>query len=561
MRRRSFLKSLTLGGASLPFAASAPAQSASPASPASPVPGRLPLPDYTDPGLREPRTLLFLDYFPLMRCQDLKIRQATAEYLPEGRFIDPSLGEQPYSIAGSVPFYDPDRGLWIRLQGYPDLYAYESEDAIRWRISPQPDAKIAGERKAPNQVYRASVPGFGSSILHDPEAEDGYVFKMLVLEFSAPTYHWALEHPESFWHPHALEAKAAGGPEHFHARKHSMLVSRDGVSWELRRDFDWGTPPLITEEHYTLYRNHHTGEYGAVHRARWGDRRLFLSTSPNCEQWAPLRQMLHPDVLDEGRIEFHGCSVNRYDSYYIGMVWYGNYTSFDAPAWAGGPDATHLAYSYDGQNFVRGHRQPIIPLRQPGQPPLRGLWTRGILPKDDSILIYSDSWEFDPDALEKTVATPIAPGDPMKARRENAGATRACIMHRLRKDGFTYLEPVGEWGQCQTMFLTLFDGELTINADASAGELHFEIGEIGRNNVVEGFSYDDCIPMVHADATAFPLRFRGRSLQELTDRAIYVRFKLKRSRLYAMRGTFSFDPTQRHRIEHGMTLPEPTWIF
>jgi len=560
MKRRTFLKSLSAAGASAPLIGNADQDLASP-QPSLSRPGQLPFPDFQSQGHRGPRTLLFLDYYPLMRCQNVKIRQSTATYLPEGRFVDPLLGSRTYDMVGSVPFWDPDQRLWRRFEGYPDLYAYESDDAIRWRIANVSGPEPFGGRKHPHHLYHSKVGGFGSSVLYHPEAADGYQFKMLVLEHIAPSYHYALNQPDSFWHPHALEARKQGGPKAFHWRKHSMLVSRDGQRWELRRDYDWGTDPMITEEHFTLFQNHHHDVYTAVHRPRWGDRRLFQSHARNCEVWTPMQQMLHPDVLDEGRIEFHGASVNRYDSYYLGLLWYGNYNSSDAPAWSGGPDSTHFFYSYDGAHFNRGHREPLIPLRQHGQPPLRGLWSRGILPMEDKVLLYSDTWEFDPAALERTVTSAFHDANEANNRRESAKPMRASIIHHLRKDGFTYLEPEGDWGQCQTLFFTLFDPMLTINADARIGELWYEIGLIGRNKVAPGFSYDDCLPMIHADDLAFPLRFREKSLSELMDQPIYVRFKFRRTRLYAVRGDFSFDFTHRYRLEKGMPLVEPSWLF
>jgi len=566
MQRRAFLKSMAAAGAVPPFATSlAAAQDADPVvSPASNVlnPGQLPFGDYQHVGHRGPRTLLFLDYYPLMRCQNLEIKQATAQYVPEGRFVDPDLGSRHYSMIGSRPFYDAEAGVWRRFEGFPDLYAYESDDAIVWRCTrleggPEP----IGGRKHPHHLYHSPVGGYGSSVLHVPDASDGYAFKMLVLEHIGPSYRYTLEHPESFWYPHALKAKAEGGASHFHWRKHSMLVSRDGRNWELRRDFDWGTNPMITEEHYALYHNHHRDTYHAVHRPRWGDRRLFQSIAQDCRDWSTMRQMLHPDVLDKGRIEFHGCAIDRYDSYYVGLLWYGMYDSFDAPAWSGGPDSTHFIYSYDGEHFIRGHRQPLIPLRQPHQPAFRGLWSRGTLPMEDRILLYSDTWEFDPESLAETNAKPYSSAKAARERRKEAEPMRASVIHELRKDGFAYLEPEGEWGQCQTIFLTLFSPEVTINADASIGELHYEVGLIGRNEVAPGFSYDDCLPMIHVDNTAFTLRFREKSLGQLMDRPIYFRFKMKRARLYAIRGDFSADFTQRYRLEKGMPLVEPSWLF
>ena len=41
---------------------------------------------------------------------------------------------------GSVFFHKPS-GLYRKIYGCPETRVYESEDAIRWRPSPQPDAR------------------------------------------------------------------------------------------------------------------------------------------------------------------------------------------------------------------------------------------------------------------------------------------------------------------------------------------------------------------------------------------------------------------------------------
>ncbi len=562
MKRRDFVKAAAVppvAGAAVSGEARAIEGGAEPDR----VPGQVPFEDYRDEGFRGPRTLLFFDYYPLMRFKEMRIRQATAEYVPGSEFIDPHLGENGYENPASQPFFDEARGLWIRLQGYPDMYAYESEDAIHWKPSPRPEAKPRGGQKHPHHVYRAVEHGFGSSLLYDPDAKDGFPYKFLILEGHGTTYRETLKNPESFWYPHALEAQKKGGAKHFHARGHAMLVSEDGLNWDLRRDFDWGKPPLITEEHYTLFYNHHYGEYSAVHRARWGDRRLFLSTSPDAREWDGPHLMLHPDVLDEGRIEFHGSAIGRYDSFYIGLLWYGNYTNSRTPAWTGGPDTTHLIYSYDGHHFQRVRREGLIPLKQPGQPWFRGFWSRGFIQKDDSILLYSDTWGFDHEALDA-----FGEQEAVKDRNEamkrlrTSPTSRPFVAHRLRKDGFTWLEPVGEWGECQTVWIMLHDEKVTINADALAGEIHYEVGLVGGRDVVaEGFSYEDCVPMTHRDSTAFELRFEGKSLAALVGTPIYLRFRVKRARLYSLRADFSTDPTQRYRAEKGMPLHNTSWLF
>lgn len=102
-----------------------------------------------------------------------------------------------------------------------------------------------------------------------------------------------------------------------------------------------------------------------------------------------LEMLLHPDVHDQGRIELHGSAVCRYDSYYISLLWISNYTSSVPTRYSGqGMDHMQLAYSYNGLNFTRGLRQPLVPNQQPGQPDFGSIWARGMIVKDDEILIY-----------------------------------------------------------------------------------------------------------------------------------------------------------------------------
>ena len=121
--------------------------------------GALPFSGYYDVGFRGQRTLLFLDYYPLMRCNGVRIQQSTARYVPGGAFVDPRLGKMTYTNPTSPPFFDRAAGLWRRYQGGHKIYAYESEDAIRWRISPQPRSKKQYDKEHPHHVFTAPVHG------------------------------------------------------------------------------------------------------------------------------------------------------------------------------------------------------------------------------------------------------------------------------------------------------------------------------------------------------------------------------------------------------------------
>lgn len=553
MHRRDFLKStgmLTAGAA----AASLPAQTnanetATPASSYRPGP-------WSFQKSQGPRTLLFFDYYPLMRYNNVCIKQATAQYVPEGDFTDPVSGS---TGGGSVFFHQPS-GMYRKIYGSPETRVYESEDAIHWRPSPQPEVVPEGGKKGINHVYTSPHKAWGGNVLYHPEAEDGYVYKMIVLELPESTYQYALTQRDYWLHELAKQVAARGGMkrrETFPGRKHSMLVSRDGVKWEYRRDYDWGFPPAIIEEHYQMHFNHHANEYTVTCRPSWGDRRIYKLTSQDCRHWSRPELLLHPDVHDEGRIELHGSAVCRYDSYYISLLWISNYTSSVPTRYSGqGMDHIQLAYSYNGTNFIRGLREPLIPNRQPGQPPFGSIWARGLLVKDDEILIYSDA--------KNSQVSRFRSGDEKnalkRAGRRKPKRVKKSVIHKLRKDGFTFLESNGYFGEFQTAPFSLLDGKLTINADARIGAVYYEV--VGKNVPEHEYSMENCVPLIVDDQTAFQLRFKNRKdLSELVGQEVHLRFKMKGARFYAIRGDFNFDIEDRYRKTAGLPLSVPSYLF
>ena len=554
MNRRTALQSIGLG-LSLGYQAIPARADDTPIGNSSAI---LPFADPYDVGFRGPRTLMFLDYFPLLNFWHIKIRQSKAEYVPEGKFTDPYLTtDNAQSQPWSSPFFDEQAKLYRRFSGYTEKYLYESDDAIRWRISPQPQQDFP-KKQAPHHVANAPVRGFGSPVYVDPVAEDGYRYKQLVLELHRPSYEYYLNTPDSFFHPLAVAASKKGGLKHFHARKHSMLVSRDGLDWELRRDYDWGCPPLTTEEHYSMFYNHHLGEHVAVYRVRFGDRRLYFTTTKDFRNWSVPRKAIHPDVFDVGSVQFHGSSFHRYDSYYIGLMFKANYMRATYPMGTSyGPDQCHLAYSYDGQHFNQVYREPLIPRDQPGQPEFRTLWTRGMLQKDDKIYLYSRAFTRD-----RTLPTDFdSPRQSRLAQRE-VKSIAPHVVHQLRKDGFTYIEPDGWEGEFMTKLMFLFDGKVTMNANATRGRVHYEIVTQPGKDAPEGYSFNDCVPLAYADSTEFQLRFRDKpDLSEFVGQQIYLRFKLHMARFYSIRADFSTDPESRFRAKAGMPIYNTSWLY
>jgi hypothetical protein len=507
-----------------------------------------------------PRTLLFFDYYPLMRCNNVSIKQSTAQYIPEGDFADPVSGS---TGGGSVFFHQPS-GMYRKIYGCPETRVYESENAIQWRPSPQPGAHPVGGQNGSNHVHTSPHKAWGGNVLYHPEAGDGYPYKMIVLELHESTYDYALETPAYWLHEQAKKVAArggitkAGGRNVFPGRKHSMLVSRDGIDWEFRRDYDWGYPPAIIEEHYQMHFNHHSGQYVVTSRPSWGDRRIYRVLSADCQHWSRPELLLHPDVHDEGRIELHGSAVCRYDSYYISLLWISNYTSSVPTHYSGqGMDHIQLAYSYNGTNFIRGLRQPLIPNRQSGQPDFGSIWARGMIVKGDEILIYSDAKDSQVSLFRGEEKDALKRAGKQKPRR-----AKKSVIHKLRKDGFTYLESNGYFGEFQTQMFTLFDGKITINADAKIGAVYYAVDGNVPVAVKEKYSLENCVPLIVDDQIDFQLRWKdAQDLSELVGQQFYLKFKMKGARFYAIRADFNFDLEDRFRISSGLPMAVPSYLF
>ena len=73
---------------------------------------------------------------------------------------------------------------------------------------------------------------------------------------------------------------------------------------------------------------------------------------------------------------------------------------------------------------------------------------------------------------------------------------------------------------------------------------------------------ENCVPLIVDDQTAFQLQWKNRKdLSELVGKDIYLRFKMKGARFYAIRGDFNFDIEDRYRLTAGLPLSVPTYLF
>ena len=118
-----------------------------------------------------------------------------------------------------------------------------------------------------------------------------------------------------------------------------------------------------------------------------------------------------------------------------------------------------------------------------------------------------------------------------------------------------YIESSGDWGRLITRPLVMLDSTFSMNAAAPTGEVVIQLTDI-ESRPIEGFTFEEFLPMKFDDQLRFPLRWSNASIQSLVGRIIRMEVRLRHARLYAIRGHLHFiDAQDRWLIEDGKPLP------
>jgi hypothetical protein len=504
-------------------------------------------------GFRDMKTMLFWDLTPLDEMHNLRHNWGRPVYRPEANYTDPHTG----SSGGGVVFFHEQSGTWRKIYGGSKKFIAESDDGIAWRPSPQPGAQPEGGQVAPHHVYTG--PGGNCSSLYvDPVAADGYPYKMILRQDGKVTsadgksvvYERAMADPDHRWHE---LAKKVGEPKIWMIEE-MMQVSRDGIRWETRRDYNWGQPHYHPEQPYFLFYNHYTGKHAMTVRPGLGDRRVCLQTTDDFKHWSGPELIIQRDPFDTDLTEFYAMPVCRYGQWYVGLLWTGHFTNA-LPVHSynqyEGPMDNQLTYSWDGIHFVRGQREAFIPLNPPGEFGCGGLLPESIVEVDDEIRIYSGS-------SKKIHGVPFP---------ESMGSNQAGLMHSLRKDGFRYFSSQGEWATFTTKPLAILGEHMELNAEATLGDIRIQITDCrwsassDRHKPIEGYTFEDFIPIRNADSVRFPLRWKNRrNLGELVNTCVRFNVQFRNARIYSFRGKYHFVDAQDERLTRD-GMPIDTALF
>ncbi|MBQ7191073.1 MAG: glycosyl hydrolase family 32 [Kiritimatiellae bacterium] len=374
-------------------------------------------------------------------------------------------------------------------------YAY-STNGVNW-IRPELTAEKGTNRIIPYKGRRDSA-----SVVMDPDAPDGYRFKMLV--WSRPQ-----------------------GGEYF--------LSRNGTEWSEP------IPNTSKGDRSTIHYNPFRKVWVLSDRSGWHARSREYVESPDFRAMANLRthvKWLRADNRDQPGETFFYAFPERKGTQFVPALY-----NFDAVAYEsimlgaatimqgpennfceaeGVPKMTeiHLAFSRDGFHWSRpDDRSPFI-----GASRKEGTWDRGYLHSNSALcLVMGDELWF--------YYTGFA-GDTTRKNKSGMYCNASCGIARIRRDGFASMDSGASEATLTTRPLTFSTADrLFVNANSAGGTLRAELLD-NEGNVLPGFGLDDAEP-ISVNSTHAELHWKGGSLASFRDKPIRIRFHARETQLYS----------------------------
>ena len=494
------------------------------------------------------KTWLFWDWWHIEHQDNVELCQGEAKWQAQGTYEDPT-----FDYLGCWPrvWQDEESRSWRMLyfgSGFPlTLFGAESDDGVAWRPMDRPDVKPPGEKYAPNHLF--SVPSAnGGPVYLDPVGADGRRFKFYCVQRGGRAAESARLDPDNYFH----EIVTGEGAKPYLAEQ-LVVTSADGLHWEVDEEARWGRPPWHPDPPVNCYYDTRRGQHVMTTRPGWGDRRIAVQTSPDALAWTDLELLMQPDPLDPPQAQFYGMPVVPYEDQLVGFLWVAHFSSSRRlerfnQLW--GPIDCQLTYSFDGVHFQRGTRRPFVRLNEPGLPASGVVYPTCLVEHDDELRIYSAATR---DLHHQYARTQF--------ERKGKNPPSAVVLHTLRKDGFTYLASRGNWAGLTTKPVVLLSPELHLNAAAPYGEICFQATDL-KSRPLEGFTFDDCLPIKEQDSLVLPVRWKDKDLTQLVGRVVRLEARFRNARIYALRGSYHFlDALDVAMIDDGKTIDTSLFDF
>jgi hypothetical protein len=108
----------------------------------------------------------------------------------------------------------------------------------------------------------------------------------------------------------------------------------------------------------------------------------------------------------------------------------------------------------------------------------------------------------------------------------------AICLAKLRLDGFVSLTGGDTLGHATTKPLILGGNNLHLNVDALRGEVRVEVLDSASQQILPGYSFQDCVPLAE-DRLDAEVKWKKAALSSLTGKTVRFRFALRNASLYA----------------------------
>ena len=257
------------------------------------------------------------------------------------------------------------------------------------------------------------------------------------------------------------------------------------------------------------------GYKGGTQNAPEGYRRIVgQSVSPDLKQWTTPRRIIMPGEKDEGITEYYGVGgLRNRGELIVGML---KVLRDDLPADPGGEvhgiAYTVVAWTRDGENWLR-EREPLIDRdHTPGSWDHAHAWADVQLPVDDEVYIYYGGYKG--------------------GHKVNRFEERQVGLIKMLRDRYIAREAGAKPGLLRTPPVIIKGTQMTVNVEPTAadGEVRVQaVDETGKP--LSGFAFADCAP-VTADQVAALVKWSGK-LADLNGKPVRLEFSLKNARLYA----------------------------
>jgi len=437
------------------------------------------------------QTFFFFDDFLLAEYRNVVRRFAQPKFVEEGTFpggdwlvsVEYLPKEGIYRMWHRKCLAVPDRSPRPDTSLYPVMALAQSEDGIRWVPARLPSTVDKLTSQDPAICFSGVTFCDEFHVFRDPNDPE-FPYKTAYVDKDEEGQH-------RMW----------------------LAFSKDGVRWQTPR-ISWLPTPIWSDTQNHLIYNPVTGRYQITCRRDFVDRRVCLVESADLVEWSEPRVILHPDPLDVPCVEFYGLPVFYYEGIFIGflLLYFPDMGERAKPAYRG-YTVTELVYSYNGLHWNRT-RHVLLDRRPLGELGGGQIFGSHLLldPRTDQLYIYAYG----------TLHEHGIPGP------------TGVLLYTLRKDGFVYLESVGEGYIC-TKPLLLEEPKVSLNLCAPHGQVSIQVSdEEGRP--FPNFSFED-FGHWKGDSTDFEPVWGERGLEELVGKTVRFEFRMSEARLYAIRGS------------------------